>query len=63
MSIFFYLNRIPLDEDWHNREILFDNNYEIYTLDFKKLKHTDQRLYQAILINRNDERFKHILER
>lgn len=58
-----YQIEFHLDEDWHNREILFDNNYDIYTLDFKKLKHTDPRPYQAILINRNDERFKHILER
>jgi FkbM family methyltransferase len=58
-----YQIEFHLDEDWHNREILFDNNYDIYTLDFKKLKHTDPRPYQAILINRNDERFKHILEK
>ena len=58
-----YQIEFHLDEDWYNREILFDNNYDIYTLDFKKLKHTDPRPYQAILINRNDERFKHILER
>ena len=56
-----YQIEFHLDEDWHNREILFDNNYEIYTLDFNKLKHTDPRPYQAILINKFDDRFEHIL--
>lgn len=58
-----YQIEFHLDEDWHNRQILFDYNYDIYTLDFKKLDHTQPRPYQAILINKFDDRFKHILER
>jgi hypothetical protein len=38
-----------LDEDWHRREILFENGYSIYDLDFRKLSKDDARPYQAIL--------------
>jgi FkbM family methyltransferase len=38
-----------LDEDWHRREILFENGYSIYDLDFRKLSKDDTRPYQAIL--------------
>lgn len=58
-----YQIEFHLDEDWHNRQIIYDNGYEIYTLDYKKLHHTDPRPYQAILIHKNDKRFKHIMER
>lgn len=39
-----------LDEDWHRREILFENGYNIYDLDFKKLTKDSPRPYQAIII-------------
>lgn len=38
-----------LDEDWHRREILFDNGYHIYDLDLNKLSKDASRPYQAIL--------------
>ena len=38
-----------LDEDWGKRGILYDNGYEIYTLDFQKLSHDNKRIYQGLV--------------
>jgi FkbM family methyltransferase len=48
-----YQVEFHLDEDWHNRDILYDNGYEIYTLDFNKLNRAENRPYQALLIHKN----------
>ncbi len=58
-----YQVEFHLDEDWHQKEILYDHNYEIYDLNFNKLSHSDLRPYQAIIIKNIDDRFKYILER
>jgi FkbM family methyltransferase len=58
-----YQVEFHLDEDWHQREILYDHNYGIYDLNLNKLSHNDPRPYQAILIKNTDDRFKYLLER
>ena len=58
-----YQVEFHLDEDWHKKEILYENNYSIYDLNFNKLSTTDKRPYQALLIKDSDDRFKHILEK
>jgi FkbM family methyltransferase len=58
-----YQVEFHLDEDWNQKEILYNNNYEIYDLSFNKLSHTDNRPYQAILIKGSDDRFKHLMAR
>tara|TARA_R110002124_G_C8553210_1_gene479549 strand:- start:42 stop:527 length:486 start_codon:yes stop_codon:yes gene_type:complete len=38
-----------LNEDWHKREILFENDYNIFDLDFNKLEKDSPRPYLAFL--------------
>jgi FkbM family methyltransferase len=38
-----------LDEDWHNRDMLYDIGYDIYTLDLQKISRDSKRIYQGIV--------------
>ena len=58
-----YQVEFHLDEDWHNRDILYDNGYEIYTLDFNKLNRADSRPYQSLLIHKNNDILSRMLSK
>ncbi len=58
-----YQVEFHLDEDWYNRDILYDNGYEIYTLDFNKLNRADSRPYQSLLIHKNNDILSRMLSK
>jgi hypothetical protein len=37
-------------DDWHQRQFIYDNGYEIYSLDLEKYERDCSRPYQAFLI-------------
>lgn len=59
-----YQAELHILDKWHNREILYNYDYDIYDLDFNLVsRDSNDQPYQCLIIKNTDNRFNNILKK